>query len=101
SEWVPSYLAILLFGRRSLEITENGARNAMTGAGVEWSVEVGEMDRTVTDSLLGVIDSRKIRMPLLPGEKLQLRSTLQVARGRDFQALDVVVADLPTSKRGR
>jgi hypothetical protein len=101
SEWVPSYLAILLFGRRSLAITEGGARNTMTGAGVEWEIGVGDVHRTVTDSLLGVVDSRRVGLTLQPGATRHLRSTLRVARGDHFGALDDISAALASAHRGR
>jgi hypothetical protein len=100
SEWVPSYLAILLFGRRSLEITGDGARNAMTGAGVLWEMDVGDAQRAVTESLLGVVDTRLIGLALEPGESRDLRTTLRVERGKDFGALDEVAATSPLLDRG-
>lgn len=100
SEWAPSYLAVLLFGRRALEATTAGARNTQTGAGVSLTVDTGPgcakafglVERTVREALFGLLDERRVELTLVPGEIAALRSTLRVTAGSDFRAVDAIAA---------
>jgi hypothetical protein len=96
SEWVPSYLTTLLFGRGSVEPTAHGARNLMTGAEVEFIIDeydeqlaaAGALE--VTPSLLGIVNRRTMRFILNSGERLLMKTNLRVVRGEQFAHLDEI-----------
>jgi hypothetical protein len=96
SEWVPSYLTILLFGRRSVEVTSDGARNALTGAAVQLALAGTSADRDVAESMLGLLDQRTVSMTLAPSESRTLSARLTVERGTTFGHIDDIAKEWRT-----
>jgi hypothetical protein len=95
SEWVPSYLTLLLFGRESVELTDHGARNALTGAAVEFQLGA-DAQRTVSETLFGLLDRRTVGFTLGAGETHEVTSRLCVTKGREFGHIDRIAEEWPS-----
>lgn len=97
SEWVPSYLAIVLFGGDCLETTPTGARNALTGAEVSLTLSTPSPRRTIRrrlgSALCGRVDQRIVRLDQVRGQSARVLGLLRTTRGADLGRIDSVTEE--------